>query len=87
MEKPNIPVSMSSSVSRNVALMADKNGDRLHKIEDTMGLLVRNFSMMMNRFERRMHQHVKQHVLREVLRTVAGEDKISNSLSVRASVT
>lgn len=45
-----------------MSLTADKDGDRLQEIEDTIGLLARNFGKMMNHSGRRMHQPMKQHV-------------------------
>ena len=43
METDNSSVSTSSSAPRSVALVADKDTDRFQKIEDYIGMLVRNF--------------------------------------------
>ncbi|XP_048619751.1 uncharacterized protein LOC106391669 [Brassica napus] len=43
METDNSSVSTSSSAPRSVALVADKDTDRFQKIEDDIGMLVRNF--------------------------------------------
>lgn len=48
METASSSATTSASVSRSVALTVDKDSDILQKIEDTMGLLARNFGKMMN---------------------------------------
>ena len=46
METDSSSVSTSSSAPRSVALVADKDTDRFQKIEDDIGMLVRNFGKM-----------------------------------------